>query len=162
MRTVLVVLVVLGMSTPAKADPFEVRNPVPLAPATTSARDKEPTVELVDPGYIQRRNGAFVTAGGIAFLGASALVSYTMSVRFDAALARLEAGDDPSRATDDANRAQQIARNWGTGLFVAGVAAVGVGAYLYFSAPMKIRRERVVVVPAVDSNGAGFAISGGF
>jgi hypothetical protein len=163
MRGAFAFVVVVGMLvSTAHADPFEIRNPVPDAPSRASSSDREPTVELVDPGYAQRRNGVLVAAGGGAFIGASALLSYAMSVRFDAALARLEAGDDPQRATDDALRAQRIARNWGTGLFVAGAVAVGVGAYLYLSAPMKIRRERVVVVPAIDSNGAGFAIAGGF
>lgn len=163
----IVVLGVLGMSfTTVHADPFGVRNPVPDAPPSAvpdpSPRESDAKVEILDPGYSQRRNGTLVTAAGTVVIGASAVLSFTMKSRYDAALARLEAGDDPYRATDDANHARRVAQVWGTTLFATGVVAVGVGAYLYFTAPLKIRREHVVVVPAVDRDGVGFAVSGGF
>jgi hypothetical protein len=159
----LMVIAVLGMLvSTARADPFEIRNPVPDAPPSADITPKETTVEILDPGYVQRRNAVFVTAGGTMLLGASALLSYTMSRRWDAALARLDAGDDPQRAIDSATRAQHTAKWWGTGLFAAGAVAVGVGGYLYFTAPAKVRRERMVVVPAVDRDGVGVSIRGGF
>jgi hypothetical protein len=152
--------------TTARADPFAVRNPVPDAPPSkTSTIDPfatAPEVELLDPGYSRRRTAAVLAVGGGVLWGASFVLSRTMYARYNAALDRRDAGDDPYQATDDANRAQHIAKVWGTTIFAAGGLAIGAGLLVYASAPPKIRREHVVVMPAIDRDGAGVAISGGF
>jgi hypothetical protein len=45
-------------------------------------------------------------------------------------------------------------------VFLVGVAAVGVGAYLFFTAPKS--GEHVAVVPTVDPQSAGITVVGNF
>ena len=157
------VMVVLGMvASTARADPFDVRNPVPDAPPSAStATDHEPTNETIDPGHARRRAGVLVASSAIVFWGTSFAISYAMAQRFKVDVMFIDERVDVAGHTADADRALDISRTWGTGLFAAGAVAVGVGAYLYFRAPAKFRREHVVV-PAVGSDTVGVSWSSGF
>lgn len=157
-------MVVLGMLvSTARADPFDVRNPVPDAPPSASLTvETERPFETLDPGVSRRRLGTLVAGSAIVFWGASFAVSYTMVHRFKVDVELIDAGIDVQRATDDADRALDISRTWGTSLFAAGAVALGTGAYLYFTAPKKFRREHVIVAPAIDRDAVGLAFSGGF
>lgn len=167
MRGALVCVIVGLLVSTVRADPFDVRNPVPDAPPSTTTIDPFATkpVEILDPGYSQRRLGVGFAIGGGVFLAGSLVLSRAMARRYDAALDRLDhldAGDSPASAIDDANHAQHVAKVWGTTLFAAGTLALGASLVLYVTAPAKIRREQLVIAPAVDRDGAGVAISGGF
>lgn len=67
-----------------------------------------------------------------------------------------------NRDKDHANNYQRMALYWGTGLFIAGAAAISVGAILYFTAPDKERVDRTVFVPSVGPDQIGFAATGSF
>ncbi len=54
---------------------------------------------------------------------------------------------------------QNALRYGGTSIFVVGAGAVAVAAYLYLHAPAPERVERTVVVPAIDRNHVGLALS---
>lgn len=162
MRSVLW-FVVVGMSlSTAHADPFAVRNPLPPTTRTDEPSEDSPDVSVLDPGKSQRHTGAWVAAGGGAMLAASGALSFYMRSRYDAALDRVQSGDNLRGAIAEADHARNTARVWGTTLFAGGLAAIGVGAYLYFTAPIKIRRERVSVVPSIESDGVGITLTGGF
>jgi hypothetical protein len=163
MRGALVCVMFGLLVSTAHADPFDVRNPVPDAPPSASVTvDSEPAIKTIDPGYSRRRLGTLVAASAIVFWGTSFAVSYTAAQRFKVDVELVDAGIDVRNATRDADRAAEIGRTWGTGLFAAGVVAIGVGSYLYLTAPKKFRRERVTVVPAVGGDGLGVTLSGGF
>lgn len=163
MRGLLVLVLVGAWGSIAHADPFDVRNPVPDAPPSASETiATTPTFDTLDPGYSRRRLGTLVAASAIVFWGASFAVSYTAAQRFKVDVMFIDEGTNVSKFTDDAHRAAEIGRWWGTGLFAAGAVAIGVGTYLYFSAPNKIRREHVMVAPAIERDAAGFSFSGAF
>lgn len=163
MRSVLW-FVVVGMSLSiARADPFAVRNPSPSTTQVEEPRERDNAdVSVRDPGKSQRHLGTWLAAGGGVMLVASGALSFYMRSRYDAALDRVESGNDLHGAIAEANHARQTAKIWGTTLFAGGAVAIGVGAYLYFTAPIKIRRERVTFVPSIESDRVGFALTGGF
>jgi hypothetical protein len=164
------VCVLLGMLlTTARADPFAVRNPVPDAPPSASTTDDpfdtNPKVEILDPGYAYRRNATLLAVGGGVLWGGAFVVAQVTRRRYDEALARIDDNssyDEQVDAINDANHAQRIARWVSTPLFVTGALAIGASILVYSEAPPRIRREHIVVMPAVDRDGAGVAISGGF
>jgi hypothetical protein len=163
MRGALVCVMFGMLVSTAHADPFGVRNPVPDAPPSASVTaESQPTIETIDPGYSRRRTGTLVAASALVFWGTSFAVSYHAGHRFQVDVALIDAGIDVKNATADANRAAEIGRTWGTGFFAAGVVAVGVGTYLYVTAPKKFRREHVTVAPAIGGDVAGVTLSGGF
>lgn len=70
--------------------------------------------------------------------------------------------EQKERARDHTEKYRKMAAYWGTGLFVAGVATVGVAAFLYFTAPDKERIDRTVFVPTLSPNEVGFALTRSF
>jgi len=58
-----------------------------------------------------------------------------------------------------ANDAHNVARFYGTGLFLAGTIALGTAAYLYFSAP---NERHTIISPAVSNDQAGVVFAGSF
>jgi hypothetical protein len=167
MRTLVMTTLALLTCATARAeriDPFSVRKPLTAveAPAPVVKPD-EPLV--LDPGKSRRRAGTLTAVAGTTLIAGSATVSYVMKQRYEryAENGRVRPDFPGSlyEATVEANRAQQLARVWGTGLFLAGAATIGAGAYLYFTAPMKVRLERVIV-PVVGDDSVGVAASGRF
>jgi hypothetical protein len=57
-------------------------------------------------------------------------------------------------ALDETRNATKIARNYGTGLALAGIVAAGVASYLYFTAP-----SETVVAPAVAPGQVGAVVT---
>lgn len=146
---------VLVLSSSAVADPFDVRDPAPDAPRSASpttgpeiARDV-----VTDPGQTQRRVAIGLAVTGVALLGSAGALSLYEKDRYDDALAIHD------RAT--ANRATSITRYAGTGLFVGGVAALGVAAYAWFTADHEKVRT-TVVAPIATGDRAGLALTGAF
>ena len=151
-------VVVAGSLSIARADarsPFEVRTvPAAQTPSrATSEPPPAPTETVVERGKTQRRIALWTAVGGGVLIGGSLAVSLVERNRYDAAAAR---GD-----IDTANDAQNVARNYGTGLFIGGVAALGVATVIYFTAP-RMRERQVIVTPAAGPDNLGLAITGGF
>jgi hypothetical protein len=126
---------------------------------------------VVDRGA-GRRKAAIITAagGGVLMLG-SLVVSLVAKSRYndcaDNGALKLEGnvgcgGRTPDEAKDYANDQKRLAEYWGTGLFIAGAATVGVAAVLYFTAPEKERIDRTVFVPTLGPSDVGFAVGGRF
>jgi hypothetical protein len=141
----------------ARADapsPFDVRVPAGMSRSRTAPQPDVTAADVVVDHNVGRRHAAAWTAvGGVALLGTSFAVSLVEGGRWKAAVAR---GD-----IDTANDARDVARYVGTPLFVGGVAALGVAAVLYVTAPRN-RERRVIVAPAAGADQLGLAISGGF
>jgi hypothetical protein len=155
----LVSMVVLaGSLSVARADapsPFDVRT-VPAAQvpsASTQPAADTPKETVVERGATQRRASLWTAVGGGVLIAGSLAVAAVESSRWHDAVAR----DDADAATD----ARNAARNYGTALFVGGVAALGVATVLYFTAP-RMRERNVIVAPAAGPDNLGLAITGGF
>jgi hypothetical protein len=151
-------VVVAGSLSVARADapsPFDVRT-VPAAQTPSRATAETPpaaTETVVERGATQRKVALWTAVGGGVLIGGSLAFAAFESSRWHDAVAR----DDVDAATD----AQNAARNYGTALFVGGVAALGVATVLYFTAP-RMRERNVIVAPAAGPDNLGLAISGGF
>ncbi len=139
---------------------------------------------VVDRGAGRRKAAIITASGGIALIIVSGTLSALAKRQYDKCadngeVDRLnnttgEAGPDdlvdnkacPKQdlkgAADYANKYQRRAAYWGTGLFIAGSVAVGVAAYLYFTAPEKERIDRTVFTPVVSPTEVGFALTRGF
>jgi hypothetical protein len=61
---------------------------------------------------------------------------------------------DPTTTTGDAKRSMRYAG----GVFLGGVAMLGVSAYLYFGKG-RAREVKTTVAPVVDRNGGGLALA---
>lgn len=103
-----------------------------------------------------RRITAYVLGGvGVALVATSGIYAKRAYDAYN---------DDPNKtdaARDDAARKLDI----GTGIFIAGAAAIGAGVILYVTAPKAARPERrdaTAVVPLVAPTQLGLAVSGAF
>ena len=100
----------------------------------TLALDPGEDEMIVDPGRGRRRAATYVAiAGGALAFASVALAAYERFGPYARAKQRFDAGD-PDAASDAAS-ATHVVHVYGTGLFVAGTAAVAVACYLYFFAP---------------------------
>jgi hypothetical protein len=157
MRTGMIVGVVIGSLSVAQAEtpsPFDVRT-VPAAVSTAAAQPPPvpPTESVVEHGARHRRAALWTAAGGVTLAASSLALSLFERHEYNAAISR---GD-----IDGANHASYVARYVGTPLFIGGALAVGVAAVIYISAP-PMRERHLIVSPAIGSDQAGLAISGGF
>jgi hypothetical protein len=150
-------VVVAGSLSVARADapsPFDVRTvPAAQTPSHAAETPPAPTETVVERGATQRKVALWTAVGGGVLISGSLAFAAYESSRWHDAVAR----DDVDAATD----AQNAARNYGTALFVGGVAALGVATVLYFTAP-RVRERNVIVAPAAGPDNLGLAISGGF
>ncbi len=138
---------------------------------------------VVDPGAGRRKAAIITASAGSALLLGSLIVSLVAEANYDKcvsdatgelAMMRPECkyphstvdADAAARADANAvkyvNDQRDLAKYWGTGLFIGGVAVVGVAAALYFTAPEKERIDRTVFRPVIGTEQVGFALSGGF
>lgn len=123
---------------------------------------------FVDRGRGRRHAGLIVGAAGIGLLAADGIVAWRAASLYhdneacatDATMCK--AGQTKSGALAATDRARTLASWGGDGLFIAGLAAVGIGGYLYFTAPKAERIDRVVWTPAVGPDHVGLAVSGAF
>ena len=111
------------------------------------------TTDPVEPGAPAPR-GRIVLAAALGGAGLGLCIGSPLWARhtkhaYDDAVA---AGEMPS--TSSARLKQHVA----TGMFVAGAAAVGVAAYLYFTKPAS--STSTAVVPVIDGTQVGLALSG--
>ena len=127
---------------------------------------------VVDRGAGRRKAAIITAAGGGTLLVASLVVSLVAQSHYkdcaDNGTLKTDmdgnycGGRTADEAKDYANDQKNLAKFWGTGLFIAGAATVGVAAVLYFTAPEKERIDRTVWVPTVGPDDVGFAAVGRF
>ncbi|NVB78195.1 MAG: hypothetical protein HOV81_07365 [Kofleriaceae bacterium] len=114
---------------------------------TPTPADTEPT----EPGAAAPRGRIILAASlggaGLALCIASPLWARHTKHAYDDAVA---AGEMPSASS------ARIKQHVATGMFVAGAAAVGVAAYLYFTRPT----QTTTIAPIVDGEQVGIAITG--
>lgn len=122
--------------------------PAPVAPppvVTTTI-----TVE-VDRGAPRRRLAYILGGAGLALWGGSLAVTLVA-----------KGNQDASEHPEDLRDAQRLARFGGTGLFIAGSAAIAGAVYFYLKAPGVERVERTVLAPAIGNDSAGLVVHGRF
>jgi hypothetical protein len=131
---------------------------------------------VVDPGARRRKTAIIIAAGGGALLIASGILSGVIAKgRYDECVEDGELDlnrtkcfpntmtmNNDAKAAKYANDQRDLAKYWGTGLFIGGIAAIGVASALYFTAPEKERIDRTVFTPSVSKDQVGFAFSGAF
>jgi len=139
------------------SDPFDHRagsetaSPQPAPPA------EAPAYELVDPGQPRRLHAKLFLAGGVTLWTVSLVTNIYARAEYDKA--RAAGPGQPN--VDLANHYWRMSRYYGTGLFVAGTAAIGVAAYLYLTAPKDLIRKPIVT-PMVGGDQAGVSVVGSF
>lgn len=164
-----IALVLIGTTAYAQPgiDPFDHRTPTSppsssseptVTPTVAPARDSACACETVDPGQPQRFHAKLLLASGVALWATSFAVTMYAKREYDSAVSGIIHG---STQVNEANHYRDMARYYGTGLFVAGTAALGAAAYLYFSAP-KEHVQRTTVSPIVSGDQAGVSLVGSF
>jgi hypothetical protein len=117
-------------------------------------------VVVIDRGKRQRRAGLIVGASGVGALAIAGVVIAIEVRKYDDNKAAAHTmGGAALQATKDAT---SIVRWVGTPLVVGGLAAVGIGAYLYFGAPAREHIDQTVFAPTLDAHGVGVSWSGRF
>jgi hypothetical protein len=161
----IVVVSVMNVRASADPDPFATPNAVPSSRGVVPEPKPDTKIESlttcveVDRGKPRRRMAKWIAgAGGALELASFGLGMYEQG-RYKDATRNLYVNEN---AVAIANDARNITRYYVTGVFLAGTAALGVAAYLYFTAPPKEALTRTVVVPSVAPDQLGFAIAGGF
>lgn len=133
-------------------------------------------VIVIDRGASRRKAGIYTAiGGGTLVLGSALLGMYAANEYCGAGFfsSWYKGGGDScpnvrdvhngsTTAKSSSDSAISTARWGGTGMFIAGVAAIGVASYLYFSAPQAEKIDQTVWVPTVDREHVGFALSGRF
>jgi hypothetical protein len=135
--------VVLGNLRPA------LTGEVPAAPATAAS-----------DGSTQRLAGGVVGGAGVVVVIISSVFGLVSKSTYDHALSS-ECGNNPNACSAQGAQDGQTAHGQATvstAGFVAGLALLGGGAFLYFTAP----EDRLSVGPAVGSDGAGVQVKGAF
>jgi tetratricopeptide (TPR) repeat protein len=165
-----------ALTIPLDADPAAAA-PVPMPrelpseiPSPVRVRPREPSSGVakttITDSSAQRTAGIGLLAGGAA-LAVGGVVVYVMRAN---AIASLEQacprGFCPTsrRMELDATRSRALALGpLAVGLGVAGVAALGIGSYLFVTAPTRNTHfTRVHVIPVFATGAAGLVLYGGF
>lgn len=141
------------------------RQNVELDPADATGRTAKPVAivmvneiepPLVDAGKGRRRLAYIVGAGGVVLYGVTLGYGLLVRSRYN------DQNDGHYDGTGGFKRAEDDLKFKGTGLFIAGTAAVGAAIVLYLTAPKPYRERREqVVTPIVtpDQVGVGYARS---
>lgn len=103
----------------------------------------------VDRGRPHRIVAYSLAGAGLVLWGASIAVSLSAKDK-----------SESSELPDDRHDAQQLARFGGTGLFIAGTAAIAAGVFVYLRAPGVERVERTAIAPAVGADQVGLVVRG--
>lgn len=131
---------------------------------------KPPIVEPADPGKTRRYLGIGVGGAGVVAVGVAMVVTLSARSDYKAALTEHCMGSTSGcnetgfQITRDARSTANVA----TVITVIGLAAIGGGAALYFTAPKapagteKPPEKQVYVSPTFDATGGGFVVGGTF
>ena len=140
---------------------------------TTEPEKSKPVVgkPAGDPGKSRKLLAYGVGGGGVALVGVSAILTFTAKSKYDDALKNhcMGATDMCDMAGLDATHSARTRANIGTGFFIAGLAAVGAGAYLYFTAPKHHAdtesaepESAFYVAPTLSPDAGGLVVGGAF
>jgi hypothetical protein len=139
---------------------------IPLGPIAFVAGEN--TV-IVDRGATRRKMAWGLAVGGGVLMAASGILAWheknTYCDQFQPGTCDTPTPQNlngKAGARDRANSAYNVTAYVATPMFAVGVAAVGVGIALYFTAPAKERIDRTVWVPVVAPDQLGWAVSGRF
>ena len=127
-----------------------------LALMTAQAVADPCNCQVVDRGKPQRHLALWVAAGGGGLLATSFALSLYEKKQWDAQQPAAQMGD--MRAIDASNRAHDITKVYGTGLFALGTIGLGVATFLYLTAPDR----EVVIAPTVAPGQGGLSLAGRF
>lgn len=120
--------------------------------AATPAPEPQPPAPDHSGGQRRRIAIYLASAGGAFVVGSLGLTLYEKHVYNQNKAAAMQ-GD--AGALDSTRNATSIARDYGTGLALVGLAAAGVAAYLYVTAP----DEETVVAPVLAPGHAGVVMT---
>ena len=110
-----------------------------------------------DPGKGRRRLAYIVGAGGVVLWGVTLTYGLIVRDRYESI------GDGHYEGGGGFERAKEDLRYKGTGLFIAGTAAVGAAIVLYLTAPKPYRERREqAFMPIVTPDHVGFGYTRGF
>jgi hypothetical protein len=150
--------------------PREVAPPVappPVAPVVkaTDAPDK-PIDDEPAPASHRRLYGAITGGAGVALIGTSLVFGSLASGKWsdvkklcgDDATCDPDQSAEGRRLSDAAHRNATVA----TGLAIGGAVAVGVAAYLWFTAPSRASHTALRLVPGAGPTSAGLTLHGQF
>jgi tetratricopeptide (TPR) repeat protein len=149
-----------GESKEAKLDlPLDMKGPIEVDLQDDKDKDKDIVVEddTSSVGRGRRIAGFVVGGAGVLSIGISSYLVLDARSDYNSAIAAHcnEARECDDVGLDETHSARTRA-NVGTALFALGLAALGGGAYLYFTAPKGI--DEHAVIPIVSPDGAGVAV----
>lgn len=149
----------------------------PRPPKKKDPDVQTPIVENPDPGKKRRYIGLGVGGAGVVAIGVASVMTLSARSKYKDALADhcmgSTSGCDQTgfELTRDARSTANIA----TVITLVGVAAIGAGAFLYFTAPKAPPPsaekppekptegvQAIYVSPTIDSTGGGFVVGGAF
>ena len=113
---------------------------------------------LRDPGKGRRRLAYIVGAGGVAIWGITLAYGLVVRSRYE------NTKDEYYKGPGGFDDAEYDLRWKGTGLFLAGTAAVGAAVYLYLTAPKPYRErsEQARITPVLSPDHYGISYGGSF
>jgi tetratricopeptide (TPR) repeat protein len=152
--------------------PREVPPPAPpvvaqVAPAQPAVDDAKPERDAAPaPASHRRLYGAIAGGAGLALVATSLVFGSLASGKWSDV--KKLCGDDATCEPDQAAEARRLdnaARtdaNIATGLAIGGAVAIGVGAYLWLTAPSGASRTALQLRPGAGSTSAGLTLAGRF
>jgi hypothetical protein len=140
--------------------------PAPVAPATKTNDAVKPAGEEPAPSSSRRMYGAITGGAGVALVATSLVFGSLASSKWsdvkklcgDDATCEPDQSAEGRRLSDAAHRDATI----GTGLAIGGAVALGVGAYLWFTAPSRASRTALRLRPGAGTATAGLTLQGRF
>src|SRR5262249_55501441 len=153
-----------------EAAPREPPPPPPPAPVAAAPKATPPDEEKPDeapvPASNRRMYGAIVGGGGVALI-ATSLVFGTIARGKWNDVKKLCGDDATCEPTQSAegrklSDAAHLDANIATGLAISGAVALGVGAYLWFTAPSSRNRTALQLRPGAGPASLGLTVLGGF
>lgn len=111
-----------------------------------------------DPGKGRRRLAYVVGASGVVIWGVTLAYGLVVRSRYE------DTSDEYYKGSDGFDQAESDLRWKGTGLFLAGTAAVGAAIYLYVTAPKPYREriEQARITPVLSPDHIGVGYGGAF
>ncbi len=109
-----------------------------------------------DPGKGRRRLAYVVGAAGVVIYGVTLTYSLVVRARYN------DTNDGHYDGMNGYDNAKSDLRRYGTGLFVAGTAAVGAAIALYVTAPKPYRERLQAFQPIVSPDQVGFGYTRSF
>lgn len=152
---------------PREIAPPPVLVPAPVAPVAKTDDDAaRPADEEPAPASNRRMYGAIAGGAGVALIATSLVFGSLASTKWsdvkklcgDDATCEADQSAEGRRLSDAAHTDAALA----TGLAIGGAVAIGVGAYLWLTAPSRASRTALRLQPGAGTASAGLTLSGQF